>query len=61
MIIISDPYTKAELLQSLDKFMLPHPLLGKLAVREMLFFTMYHNLHHVNNVRRQRGHELITV
>ncbi len=47
--------------KSLDKFTLPHPLLGKLTVREMLFFTMYHNLHHLNNVRRQRGHEVITV
>lgn len=36
----------------LDKARLPHPLLGKLTVRELLFFTLYHNLHHVNDVRR---------
>lgn len=30
----------------LDKHRLPHPILGKLTVREMLFFTLYHSLHH---------------
>ena len=37
----------------LDRFRLPHPALGKLTVREMLFFTLYHNLHHVLNVARR--------
>lgn len=36
----------------LDNYVLPHPLLGNLTVREMLFFTLYHNMHHVNDVRR---------
>ena len=43
----------AELLTSqadLDRYRLPHPLLGKLTVREMLFFTVYHNYHHVRSV-----------
>lgn len=35
---------------SLDRHRLPHPALGSLTVREMLFFTLYHNLHHVQNV-----------
>jgi hypothetical protein len=30
----------------LDKYILPHPLLGKLTIREMLFFTIYHTRHH---------------
>jgi len=30
----------------LDRYLLPHPLLGKLTLREMLFFTIYHNGHH---------------
>jgi hypothetical protein len=34
----------------LDYYQLPHPLLGKLTVREMLFFTVYHNYHHVRSV-----------
>ncbi|MEO8067676.1 MAG: DinB family protein [Flavobacteriales bacterium] len=29
----------------LDTVLLPHPLLGKLTVREMLFFTIYHVQH----------------
>lgn len=27
--------------------LLPHPLLGKLTIREMLFFTIYHTEHHL--------------
>jgi hypothetical protein len=30
----------------LDSYILPHPLLGKLTLREMLYFTMYHVQHH---------------
>jgi hypothetical protein len=37
----------------LDRLRLPHPALGKLTVREMLFFTVYHNIHHVENVVRR--------
>lgn len=32
----------------LDQYLLPHPILGKLTVREMLFFTIYHNLRHAS-------------
>lgn len=35
---------------SLDRYQVPHPLLGKLTLREMLFFMLYHNLHHVRLV-----------
>lgn len=37
--------------KSLDKLRLPHPLLGKLTVREMTFFTLYHDRHHLKSVR----------
>ncbi|MBL8152436.1 MAG: DinB family protein [Blastocatellia bacterium] len=37
----------------LDRYLLPHPLLGKLTIREMLFFTIYHYTHHQNNVERR--------
>jgi hypothetical protein len=30
----------------LDTLILPHPLLGKLTLREMLYFTAYHARHH---------------
>ena len=39
----------------LDRFRLPHPVLGKLTVREMLFFTHYHDLRHMETVRRISG------
>jgi len=41
--------------RALDRCRMPHPLLGKLTVREMLLFTLYHNLHHVQNVARRSG------
>ena len=30
----------------LDEYVLPHPLLGNLTIREMLYFTIYHVEHH---------------
>ena len=38
--------------ESLDKYILPHPLLGKLTLREMLYFTAYHVHHHQSIVER---------
>ncbi len=35
---------------SLDRYRLPHPWMGNLTVREMLFFTLYHNQHHIKQV-----------
>jgi hypothetical protein len=32
--------------QELDECILPHPLLGKLTFREMIYFTIYHVDHH---------------
>ncbi|MDH4057982.1 MAG: DinB family protein [Cyclobacteriaceae bacterium] len=32
--------------EQLDTYILPHPLLGKLTLREMLYFTIYHVEHH---------------
>ncbi|MDB4950476.1 MAG: hypothetical protein JWM27_3125 [Gemmatimonadetes bacterium] len=36
---------------SLDRIRLPHPLIGALTVREMLYFTLYHIHHHVAGAR----------
>jgi len=36
----------------LDTLILPHPLLGKLTLREMIYFTIYHVQHHQNSVLR---------
>lgn len=32
--------------EDLNDNLLPHPLLGKLLIREMLYFTIYHTEHH---------------
>lgn len=37
----------------LDHYLLPHPLLGKVTVREMLFFTTYHLQHHLEILNEQ--------
>ena len=36
----------------LDSYLLPHALLGKLTVREMLYFAAYHQRHHLDGVQR---------
>ncbi len=41
-----DRFTENEL----DQFILPHPLLGKLTLREMLYFTIYHVEHHHSQI-----------
>ncbi|NND94435.1 MAG: DinB family protein [Flavobacteriales bacterium] len=35
----------------LDKYILPHPLLGKVTVKEMLFFMDFHTQHHLEIIR----------
>lgn len=39
--------------KNLDKVLLPHPLLGKMMVREMLYFTHIHTSHHVVSLKRK--------
>ncbi|MEO8174801.1 MAG: DinB family protein [Sediminibacterium sp.] len=38
--------------EALDQYILPHPLLGKLTLREMLYFTAYHVQHHRELVQK---------
>ena len=38
--------------QQLDKIIAPHPLLGKLTFREILYFTIYHAKHHQLQIKR---------
>ena len=38
--------------EHLDTYILPHPLLGKLTYREMLYFTNYHVQHHLEIAKR---------
>ncbi|MEM8898251.1 MAG: DinB family protein [Bacteroidota bacterium] len=38
--------------KSLDTYIVPHPALGKITLRELLYFTIYHVQHHKANVKR---------
>lgn len=38
--------------KDLDELILPHPLLGRITLREMLYFTIYHAEFHENSVRK---------
>ena len=40
---------------TLDRYRLPHPLLGKLSTREMLWFTVFHTAHHGGQMERRRA------
>ena len=37
--------------EDLGKYLLPHPLIGKLTIREMLYFTIYHTAHHLEIIK----------
>ena len=36
----------------MDTFILPHPVLGKLSIREMLYFTHYHTKSHLATIKK---------
>jgi DinB superfamily len=38
--------------EDLDQILLPHPLLGKITLREMMYFTIYHAEHHLAITKR---------
>lgn len=37
----------------LDKYLVPHPSLGKITMRELLFFTVYHAEHHFKIMQKR--------
>ncbi|MEZ4771721.1 MAG: DinB family protein [Bacteroidia bacterium] len=38
--------------KDLSHYIVPHPLLGKITVRELIFFTIYHTEHHLKIIQR---------
>ena len=38
--------------KDLDDYRLPHPIIGKITIREMLFFTKYHIQHHFTTMQK---------
>lgn len=49
MVVLLQKWTEEEL----DRFQVPHPLLGKLTLREVLYFTAYHNQHHLVTLQQR--------
>jgi hypothetical protein len=39
--------------KNLDRIRLPHPILGKITAREMVFFIIYHGHHHIAAAKRR--------
>lgn len=37
----------------LDKYIAPHPLLGKITLRELCYFTIYHTQHHLSIINER--------
>lgn len=38
--------------EDLDQYQVPHPAIGLLSLREMLYFTIYHTKHHLKSIQR---------
>ncbi|HKZ67215.1 MAG TPA: DinB family protein [Chitinophagaceae bacterium] len=38
----------------LDKYLAPHPLLGKITLRELCYFTIYHTYHHLEIIKERK-------
>ena len=36
----------------LDQYIAPHPLLGKITLRELGYFTIYHTYHHLETIQK---------
>jgi hypothetical protein len=39
--------------RQLDQYVAPHPLLGKITLRELCYFTIYHTEHHLEIVKKR--------
>ena len=38
--------------KQLSKYVLPHPVIGKLTIREFSYFTILHTYHHLDNLKK---------
>ena len=39
--------------KKMSKYILPHPLLGKFSIREMMYFTIFHTYHHLDILKNR--------
>lgn len=42
----------------LDQYLAPHPLLGKITLRELCYFTIYHTEHHLNIIKARLAEQI---
>jgi hypothetical protein len=42
----------------IDKYQLPHPLLGKITARELMYFNIFHCWHHFRTLRQRNSEAL---
>ena len=40
--------------KQMDIYILPHPAIGKLSIREMLYFTHFHTIHHFKIIKKKK-------
>ncbi len=38
--------------KDLDNYLVRHPLLGRITLRELCYFSIYHTAHHLNSIRK---------
>ena len=44
--------------EQLDQYIAPHPLLGRITLRELCYFTIYHTEHHLNIIKTRLTDQL---
>jgi hypothetical protein len=44
--------TKNRTEKDLDNYLVKHPLLGKITLRELCYFTIFHTEHHLNSIQK---------
>jgi DinB superfamily len=49
IVVINDKWKDSQL----DQYIAPHPLLGKITLRELCYFTIFHTQHHLNNIKQR--------
>ena len=43
---------------SMDEYQVPHPVLGMITIRELLYFNLFHNTHHYKTIRNRKNEAL---
>ena len=41
--------------ENIDNYQLPHPVLGMITIRELMYFNLFHNTHHYKTMRSRKN------